>query len=456
MRENLSNLISDLINEMIQGKLPPWRAEVSLLEKGVESPNHFYPAALARRKYIEEISGEKFQHLQTLENPYIQPWQCPEDKIIYNLEAQETDLTCTVCQTALIAYDRPLAGYAPLVASYVAGQEDYISYCGQVTVKGDVKKDFINLSAMGPGMSAIGLAKGCFLVNRYGGADVQVEARATTARCMGYIFDDPHELEKAEKIIQANRDHISEAINKRVSKVEATVDHISFEKDSFGKDHFLYVCFYATLPEYRGHGEISWSVGEARELSDDILKKAGINFKLSVIAQGYDGDYKPGPANKRGRRVSAQIRVPVNKIEEHLGKPVDQFLAFIEIDRRGVEKLGWFFYSGMGAEIINGLYKATKVNPRMPLTSCLERIYSYIEKDELIYGVELPNVEAGVWSSIEGGIPPAGREVLRVMGISNTKEFCANLSAQVMAGEFNLACEIVRGKLYTKQVSRLY
>jgi hypothetical protein len=65
-------------------------------------------------------------------------------------------------------------------------------------------------------------------------------------------------------------------------------------------------------------------------------------------------------------------------------------------------------------------------------------------------------VEAGVWSSIEGGIPPAGREVLRVMGISNTKEFCANLSAQVMAGEFNLACEIVRGKLYTKQVSRLY
>jgi hypothetical protein len=456
MREKISKLILQLSKEMIQGKLPPWRAEASLLEMGMESPDHFYPAALARKKYIEEIAGKKFHHLQTLQNPYIQPWQCPEDQIIYNLEVQEKDLTCTVCQTELIPYEGTLANFAPLAASYVAGQEDYISYCGQVTVKGDVKKDFINLSTMGAGMSAIGLAKGCFLVNRYGGAEVQVEPLATTARCMGYIFEDPHEREKAEKIIKANIDQISKVINKRVSKVEATIDHIIFERDSFGKDHFLYVCFYATLPEYRGHGEISWSVGEARELVDNILKEAGINFKLSVIAQGYDGDYKPSPANKRGRRVSAQLRVPVKTIEEYLGKPVDQFLAFIEIDRRGVEKLGWFFYSGMGAEIINGLYKATKVNPRMPMTSCLERIYSHIEKDELIYGVELPTVEAGVWSSIEGGIPPAGREVLRLMGISNTREFCANLAAQVMAGEFNLACEIVRGKLYTKQISRLY
>jgi len=191
-------------------------------------------------------------------------------------------------------------------------------------------------------------------------------------------------------------------------------------------------------------------------MTDALLGNAGIRFNLSVIAQGYDGDYKPSPANKRGRRVSAQIRVPVKNIEEYLEKSIEQFLAFIEMDRRGVEKLGWYFYSGMGAEIINGLYKATKVNPRMPLITCLERIYAHIEKDYLIYGVELPNVEVGVWSSIEGGIPPTGREVLRIMGITNSREFGANLAAQVLAGEFNLACEIVRGRLYGKQVSRLY
>ena len=128
--------------------------------------------------------------------------------------------------------------------------------------------------------------------------------------------------------------------------------------------------------------------------------------------------------------MSAQVRIPLKNLAEYLGKSVEQFLAFIEIDRRGVEKLGWFFYSGMGAEIINGLYKATKVNPRMPLITCLERIYAHVEKDKLIYGVELPNVEAGVWSSIEGGIPPTGREVLRIMGITNSREFGANLAAQ--------------------------
>ena len=456
MLENLSTLVSELLSEMIMGKLPPWRAEAVLLERGIESPDHFYPAAEIRKKYIEDISAKKFRHLEILEQPYIQPWQCPKDKIIYNLEAQETDLSCTVCRGPLKNYKGPLAGYAPLVASYVAGQEDYISYCGQITVKGDIERDFINLSALGPGMSAIGLAKGCFLINRYGGAEVQVEPLATTARCMGYIFHDPKEREKAQKIIQANRDQIIGAINKRISKVDARIDSLVFDRDNFDQDYFLYVCFYATLPEYRGHGEVSWSVGEARESTDALLRNAGINFNLSVIAQGYDGDYKPSPANKRGRRVSAQVRIPVETIEKYLGKSVDQFLAFIEMDRRGVEKLGWYFYSGMGAEIINGLYKASKVNPRMPLITCLERIYAHIERDHLIYGVELPNVEAGVWSSIEGGIPPAGREVLRIMGITNSREFGANLAAQVLAGEFNLACEIVRGKLYAKQVSRLY
>jgi len=451
-----SDLISDLRQAMIKGDLPPWRAEAALLDKGVKSPNHFYLAALTRKAYIEDISGETFCHLQVMDKPYIQPWRCPKDGIIYNLEAQEKDLTCTVCRSSLKPYKESELSYVPLVASYVAGLEDYISYCGQVTVKGEVDKDFINLTSMGPGMSAIGLARGCFLVNRWGGAEVQVEPLATTARCMGHIFAAPGVRHKAQEIIQANLDKLKAIVNEGMAKVGAQVGEVVLDTGALGSDYFLYVCFYADLPEYRGHGEMSWSVGQAREMADSILRKAGVDFKLSVIAQGYDGDYKPSPSNKRGRRASAQVRVPVKEMEDFLGKSVDRFLAFNEMDRLGVEKLGWFYHTGMGAEVISGLYKATRVNPRMPMTTCLERIYAHVEGNDLVYGVELPTVEVGVWSSIEGGIPPTGREVMRIMGITNTREFCANLAAQVMAGEFNLASEIVRGKLYTKGVKRLY
>jgi hypothetical protein len=454
--KDVSDLVSDLCQTMLKGDLPPWRAEAWLLDKGVESPNHFYPAALARKVYIEEISSMKFSHLQVMEKPYSQPWQCPRDGIIYNLEAQEANLTCTVCTSPLEPYKGTLAVYAPLVASYVAGLEDYISYCGRITVKGDVQKEFINLTSMGPGMSAIGLARGCFLVNRWGGAEVQVEPLATTARCMGYVFADPAERERALETIRVNLERIKAVVNEGMAKVGAAVSQVEFDEDNIGSDYFLYLCFYADLPEYRGHGEMSWSVGAARELTDSILQEAGVDFNLSGIAQGYDGDYKPSPSNKRGRRVSAQVRVPIKNLAEFLGKPIDRFMAFIEMDRRGVEKLGWFYYTGMGAEIISGLYKATRVNPRMPLTACLERIYVRTEGRHLIYGVELPTVEAGVWSSIEGGIPPTGREVMRIIGISNARQFCANLAAQVLAGEFNLACEVVRGKLYAKGMNRLY
>ena len=52
-------------------------------------------------------------------------------------------------------------------------------------------------------------------------------------------------------------------------------------------------------------------------------------------------------------------------------------------------------------------------------------------------------------TSQEGLIPPVGREALRIMGISSAKEFAASLAAQVLAGELNLAVEIVRQKLYS-------
>lgn len=50
---------------------------------------------------------------------------------------------------------------------------------------------------------------------------------------------------------------------------------------------------------------------------------------------------------------------------------------------------------------------------------------------------------------ISGFIPPSGREALRIMNIHSARDFAASLAAQVLAGEFNLALEISREKLYS-------
>ncbi len=157
---------------------------------------------------------------------------------------------------------------------------------------------------------------------------------------------------------------------------------------------------------------------------------------------------KPSPRNKRGRYASAQIRVPIQEFEELLKINAEEFLSFVEIDCIGSQKLGCQFYSGMGGEIIPALYRATKVNPRSCLVSSFQNIYARIDKKDVIYSVELPNVEVGILSTHEGLIPPVGREALKIMGIRTAKEFAALLAAQVLAGEFNLAVEIVRERLY--------
>lgn len=138
----------------------------------------------------------------------------------------------------------------------------------------------------------------------------------------------------------------------------------------------------------------------------------------------------------------------MREFEEFLKKNVEAFLSFIEIDCTGSQKLECQFYSGMGGEIIPALYRATKVNPRSCLVSSFQNIYARVEKGDVIYGVELPNVEVGILSSQEGLIPPVGREALRIMGIQTAREFAACMAAQVLAGEFNLVVEIVRDKLY--------
>ena len=78
-----------------------------------------------------------------------------------------------------------------------------------------------------------------------------------------------------------------------------------------------------------------------------------------------------------------------------------------------------------------------------------QNIFSDIDKGDVVYGVELPNIEVGIVSSREGLIPPTGREALRIIGIRSAKEFAASVAAQVLAGEFNLALEISRDRLYS-------
>jgi hydroxymethylglutaryl-CoA reductase len=81
--------------------------------------------------------------------------------------------------------------------------------------------------------------------------------------------------------------------------------------------------------------------------------------------------------------------------------------------------------------------------------SSFQNISAQIEGNEVVYKVELPNVEVGIVSNREGLIPPVGRESMKIMGIRTAKEFAASLAAQVLAGEFNLALEIVKQRLYS-------
>jgi hypothetical protein len=190
-------------------------------------------------------------------------------------------------------------------------------------------------------------------------------------------------------------------------------------------------------------------VGFIKPEVEEKLSSQGVHYELSVIAQGHDGDLKPSPRNKRGRKAMAQVRIPISDFKGLLKVDPEKFLSFVEVDGVGSQRLGCPFYSGMGGEILPAVYKATKVNPHSPLVSCFQNIFAEKDQGDVIYRVELPNIEVGVLSSREGLIPPVGREAMRIMGIQTAKEFAASVAAQVLAGEFNLALEISSEKLYS-------
>lgn len=443
--EKEKTVIKECVEKLKTGKLPPWKVEEELdANHGIIPPDNFRTAALCRQRFIEEETGEKFRYICISEKPYKIKYMCKKHKIIWELDALDTNLRCSLCGTQL----NPMGQYASLVANYVGGNEDYYSYAGRIKVKGDVEKEFTSLLVYGTGLGPMGITKGSYIINKFGGAEVSVAEFARAARCLGYIFRTEELRKKAVITIEAFLPELKPEMDKKMADTGGSIASVEYVQAESCRGFILYVDFSADFTDFRGHGGISHAVGFAKKEIEKRLQKDGVQDDLSVIAQGYDGDLKPSPRNKRGRFASAQIRIPIQKFEELLKINVEEFLSFIEVDCMGSQKLGCQFYSGMGGEIIPALYRATKVNPRSCLVSSFQNIYAKTDKENVIYGVELPNVEAGVLSTQEGLISPAGRESLKIMGVRTAKEFAALLAAQVLAGEFNLAVEIVREKLY--------
>ncbi len=440
------DVIEACIERLKQGSLPPWKVEEELVSGfGIDPPENFRVAALCRRGFLEEVTGEGFHTIELPEKPFKLRWHCPKDNLVWELDARDEYHTCSLCGGRL----DPLEGYGALVSNYVGGQEIYFSYAGRIKVKGDVDATFTNLLVYGTGMGPIGVTRGCHLINRIGGAEVRVADKAQAVRCNGYIFKSRELLEKAWTLIKGQLPQIRPEMEQRLKEFSGRISAVEFKPVEKGGEHILYIDFAAEFENFRGHGDISRAVGFAKGEIEALLRGAGVKYELSVIAQGHDGDLKPSPKNKRGRFASAEIRIPDGEFECLLKVDRGKFLAFVRVDSIGAEDLGCQFYSGMGGEIIPAVYKATQVNPQSPLVSSFQNIYAEEDKGDVVYRVELPNVEVGIASTREGLISPVGREALRIMGVRTAKEFAASLAAQVLAGEFNLALEISREKLYS-------
>jgi hypothetical protein len=274
---------------------------------------------------------------------------------------------------------------------------------------------------------------------------------AGAARNLSYVFESEEEREKAVIVVKDIQQTLKKEMEQQyLDEFRGEIYEIEFVRRQHHDQFYLYICFYTRFEQVRGHSDTSWAVGFARGRIDDIFNKKGIHYVQSLVAMGFDGDLKPAPRNRRGRYVSAQVRMPIGAYEEMSKTKISSLLSYMELERQGVLlEQGAFVYSGMGGEIIPALYRATKVNPRPSNVSCTENLYVEIQKDDLIFGVELLNLEVGVASSREGPISPAAREILRFMGIRNSKEFAAAAAAITLAGEFNFTLLHIRGEMYS-------
>jgi hypothetical protein len=160
-------VIQECVNRLKTGELAPWKGEEEIAETyGIPLPDNFRTAALCRQRFIEDETGERFSFITVPEKPYKIRYRCENDNFITELEAQDDNLICSLCGSEL----RPLDEYAPLVASYVGGCDDYYSFAGRIRIRGDLERELTNLLVYGTGLGPIGVTRGCYLINRAGGA----------------------------------------------------------------------------------------------------------------------------------------------------------------------------------------------------------------------------------------------------------------------------------------------
>jgi hypothetical protein len=450
---NRDEAIATLTADLICGKVAPWSAEYAAAKLGVASPDNITVGALARRSFVEHKSGVKLNHLTLLDKPYLLEYDCPNDATHWMLASDDEDRVCSLCGSALVPRVKDgVPSALPLVQNYIGGTEDYYSYAGEVSVAGDVEAHFQNVLCYGPGVGHIGVGVGCFQLNKIGGPiEVKVAEHGRAVRNLAFVFDTEGERERAQALIKANLEQIiAEMKASFLDEFEGEVYEVDFLHKQHHGDRILHCSFYTRFGEYRGHGCTSKATGIAKNYIDKMLGEEGVVPRLSVIGMGRDGDLKPSPRNRRGRYVSALQRIPVEVYEKKIGRSIDDFLSYIELDRQGVlEETGWPAYSGMGGEIVPAFYRTFKCNPRPEIVSCYQKVWAEIRGTDLVFGVELPNVEVGMVSGPEGLVPPIGREALKVCGIRNAKEYAAALAAVTLGGEFNFATLHLREKLYT-------
>ena len=444
------DVVKKIKDAMIKGEIPPWKADDEAAKMGIAVPENIVVGTMARRAFVEEKSGHKFCHIVLPENPYHTGYRCPKDGTLWTLAADDTYVRCGMCATPLEVLPEN-ERHQPLVNNYIGGVEDYYSYAGEVTVSGEVKKTFQNILCWGPGVGHLGISVGCFRINQYGPIEVKVSDWGVAARNLAFVFDTEGQREKARSLIKKNlSDVIAKMTRSHLSEWSGEVFDVDFLYKQHHADRILHCCFYTRFSDHRGHGQTSHAVGLAKNLIDDLFAQKNIKCRLSVVGMGRDGDLKPSPRNRRGRYVSAQQVIPVEDFEKLIERPIDDFLSYIELDRQGVlEEIGWPAYTGMGGEIIPAFYRTMKNNPRPYLVSCYQKVYAYSRGTDLIFGVELPNVEVGITSSPEGIISPMAREALKMAGIHSAKEFAAAAAAITLGGEFNFAVRHVQEKMYT-------
>ncbi|MBD3169973.1 MAG: hypothetical protein GF307_10860 [candidate division Zixibacteria bacterium] len=443
----IENAVIETVQLLSGSKIPPWKVESHLQETySLIPPENYRLSAKIRRRYLRERTGVDIKYLTLPEKPYLVNLECGVCSIPYQLAAFDNNRYCSVCGEELIE-DKPQKTY-PLTANYIGGIDDYFSYCGNFECHGDIEKEFTGILQYGTGLGPIGVTRGGFFIKRYGGADIKVTETARACRNLGYMFPDESSRKQALQLIEDFLYAVREEMNISLSKWRGNVQFIELlPVEDMGRI-YLFIDFTAEFDLYRGHGAISKAAGIAKKMIDEKLGSAGIKFLQSGIIQGYDGDLKPSYRNKRGRYCLARLSIPESEFEKLTGKTSEDFLDIVRMDSKGAEKLGGLHHTGMGGEIIAGVYKAAKINPHAPLVSSTQKIICYGEGGNIIYGVEMPNIEAGTISSTEGAVPPLGREMMQVMGINSAREFAAYLTMLVLAGELNLSIEIARGNLY--------